>query len=280
VSPGIRAMVFSSFAFAVMSALVKTLGATLPSVEIALFRGLVTLIVSYVALRRAGISPLEHANRWLAIRGLIGFGGLQCYFFAVTSLPLAVATVIHFMNPLFVALAAPWVLGERVGRRELLGVGLGLVGVVCVTQPTELWSGTSTLAPMGLALGLLGAVFAASAYLVVRKLRDEDPRLVVFQLPALSVPLSLPLVWPVWRTPSWSELAILIVMGLFTQLGQLKMTEGLRQESAARATAASYAQIGFSFALGMLFFGEQPSAVTWLGAGLVTLGTWVVARTK
>ena len=54
-TPGIRAMIAAAFAFAVMSALVKLAGSRIPSVEIAIVRGVVTLVASYVALRRAGM---------------------------------------------------------------------------------------------------------------------------------------------------------------------------------------------------------------------------------
>jgi drug/metabolite transporter (DMT)-like permease len=271
-------MIWSAAAFAVMSALVKLAGERLPSVEIAIARGVVTLVASYVGLRRAGIPAFGHANRWLLVRGLIGLGGLQCYFYAVTVLPLAEATVIHFTNPLFVAVAAPLLLGERVGPRELFGVALGLVGVVLVAQPSFLFGGAGvTLSPLGLGVGLLGAVFGAAASIVVRKLRTEHPLVVVFHFPLLVVPLTLPFVVPVWVTPTPREWLLLLAVGLVTQLGQVKMTEGLRQEPAARASAISYVQIVFSFALGFTLFHEVPTPLTWLGAALVTIGTLIVA---
>lgn len=274
-------MIWSALAFAVMSALVKLAGERLPSVEIAIARGVVTLVVSYLALRRAGIPAFGHANRWLIVRGLIGLGGLQCYFYAVTVLPLAEATVIHFTNPLFVALASPILLGERVGPRELGGVALGLIGVVLVTQPAFLFGGAGvTLSPLGVGVGLLGAVFGASAYIVVRKLRTEHPLVVVFHFPLLVVPLTLPFVVPVWVTPTPREWMLLLGVGLVTQLGQVKMTEGLRLEPAARATAISYVQILFSFALGFALFHEVPTPLTWLGAALVAVGTLVVATAR
>lgn len=276
-SPGARAMIVSALAFAVMSALVKLAGQRLPSVEIAIARGVVTLVASYVLLRRAGIPAFGHANRWLIVRGLIGLGGLQCYFYAVTVLPLAEATVIHFTNPIFVAMAAPLLLGERVGPREIGGVALGLVGVVLVAQPAFLFGGAGvTLSPLGLAVGLLGAIFGAAASIVVRKLRTEHPLVVVFHFPLLVVPLTLPFVIPVWVTPTPREWLLLLAVGLVTQLGQLKMTEGLRLEPAARASAISYVQIVFSFTLGFTLFGEIPTPLTWLGAALVTIGTLVV----
>jgi drug/metabolite transporter (DMT)-like permease len=271
-------MIASAFAFALMSALVKLAGERIPSVEIAIVRGVVTLVASYVALRRAGIPAFGHANKWLIVRGLIGLGGLQCYFYAVTTLPLAEATVIHFTNPIFVAIAAPMLLGERVGPREAFGVAMGLVGVIFVAQPAFLFGGGGVhLSPIGVAVGLMGAVFGASASIVVRKLRTEHPLVVVFHFPLLVVPLTLPFVIPVWVTPTWQEWLLLIAVGLVTQFGQVKMTQGLREEPAARATAISYVQIVFSFAFGFALFHEVPTPLTWLGAALVAIGTLIVA---
>ena len=280
-SPGVRAIIISAFAFALMSAGVKIAGERLPSVEIAIVRGVVTLVLSFWALRRAGISPWGHDNRWLLVRGLLGFGGLHCYFYAVTVLPLAEATVIHFTNPLFVAIAAPFVLGEKLGRAEIVGVVLGFVGVVFVARPAFLFGGPGiTLSPFGVMVGLMGAVFGACAYMVVRKLRTEHPLVVVFHFPLLVVPLTLPLVIPVWIMPTPFEWLLLVGIGIVTQVGQVKMTEGIHLEPAARATAVSYVQIIFSFALGFALFDDVPTPLTWLGAGLIAAGTLVVATRR
>ncbi len=274
-------MIVSALAFAIMSAGVKIAGARLPSVEIALVRGAVTLVLSWVALRRAGISPWGHDNRWLLVRGVLGFGGLHSYFYAVTVLPLAEATVIHFTNPLFVAIAAPFVLGERLGRAEMAGVALGLCGVLLVAQPAFVFGGPGVaLSPLGVGVGLAGAVFGASAYIVVRKLRTEHPLVVVFHFPLLVVPLTLPLVVPVWVSPTPFEWLLLLGVGIVTQVGQLKMTEGIHLEPAARATAVSYVQIIFSFALGFALFGDIPTPLTWVGAALIALGTLIVATRR
>src|SRR5262245_11252543 len=102
-TPGVRAMVLSAVAFSVMSALVKLAGARLPSVEIALVRAAISAVLSYWAVRRAGLSPWGNDRKWLFVRGALGFVGLHCYFYAVTVLPLADATVIQLTNPVLVA---------------------------------------------------------------------------------------------------------------------------------------------------------------------------------
>ncbi len=281
-SPGVRAMLISAFAFSVMSALVKSVGDRLPSVEIAFVRAVITLGISAYQVRRAGLSPFGTGDRkWLIVRGLLGFLGLHCYFYAVTALPLADATVIHFLNPLLVALLAPLVLRESARGLDFVAVFLGLVGVVLVARPPLLFGDAGEpLPPLGLAAALGGALAAAGAYLVVRRLRSEHPLVVVLQFPMLGVPLTLPLVIPVWVWPTPTEWALLIVMGLFTQLGQLKMTESLHYESAARATAVSYAQIPFAILWGWLFFADVPPMLALLGTLLIVGGTLVVGARR
>ncbi len=279
-APGVRAMLLSALAFSVMSALVKVLGARLPSIEIAFVRAVVTLAVSLAQVKHAGLSIFGSGQRgWLILRGLIGFVGLHSYFYAVTSLPLADATVLHFLNPLLVALLAPLLLGERGRLIDGLAIVLGLAGVVLVARPPALFGAAGeALPPLGIAAGLMGALAATGAYLVVRKLRSEHPLVVVLQFPMLGVPLTLPLVLPIWIWPTPSEWALLVVMGLFTQLGQLKMTESLRHESAARGTALSYAQIPLSVLWGWLFWGDVPPPLAVGGTLCIAAGTALVVR--
>jgi drug/metabolite transporter (DMT)-like permease len=283
-------MLWSALAFSVMSAMVKLVGTRIPSAEIAIVRGAVTLVASYLFLRRAGISPWEAEYRWLFARGLLGFFGLHSYFYALTELPLAEATVIQFLNPILVALAAPLVLGEAFSLRDAVGSALGFFGVLFIARPAALFDAlhlssshdaAHALSPMGVAVGVFGAVCSALVYLVVRKLKDKAHALVVvFHFPLLVVPLSLPLAIPIWVWPTWNEWLVLLAVGLTAQWGQMKMTESLHQETAARATAVSFAQVVFAMFFSVTLFGEVPTWSTWVGAAFVFTGTLLVARMR
>lgn len=282
-------MLVSALAFSVMSALVKLAGSRLESVEIAIFRGVITLVASWITLRRLRLSPWGQRTRWLLFRGMLGFGGLHCYFYAVTALPLAEATVIHFLNPILTALAAAVFLREPLRRTDLMGTALGFSGVILVARPSFLFGDARPLDPFALGIAVLGACFGATAYIVIRKLREtEHPAVVVFHFPLLTVPLTLPLLLPTpwwdapfeWLWPTPFEWAVLLALGIATQIGQVKLTEGLHLEPAARATAVSYAQVVFALVWGALLFGETPTPTTLAGAALVALGTIVVARPR
>ena len=109
-------MIGAAFFFSLMSACVKTLGDALPSQQIVLVRSVVTLGYSWALVRWAGKALWGTNQRLLLLRGLFGLGGLSCFFWALTALPLADATVLHYTNPVLTALLATVVLDERLGR--------------------------------------------------------------------------------------------------------------------------------------------------------------------
>ena len=280
-TPGVRLMVLAAFGFSVMSLLVKLAGERLPTMEIVLARGVVTLVLSLVALRHRRISPWGAGSKGLLVlRGLFGFGGLSCYFYAVTHLPLADATVLHFINPVLTAVLAALILKERFGRLAAIGAAMGLLGVVLVARPSIVFGGAS-LEPVAVAVTLAGALFASGAYVTVRALKGRaDPLVVVFYFPLVAVPLTLPLVITEWIWPTPLEWALLLGIGAVTQASQLAMTRALHLETVARATTVSYLQVAFAFGWGLLLFGEIPSLLGALGALTIVAGVLIVVRER
>ncbi len=277
---GVRHMVAAAFFFSLMSLLVKLAGRRLPSSEIVFARSLFSLVISYAMVRQARLSPWGRRKGLLLLRGLAGFGGLTCFFYAVTRLPLADVTVIHFTNPVFTALFAAIFLRERLGSRELLGLAASLAGVVVVTRPSFLFgSAASGLDLFAAGVALLGAALAAVAYTTVRKLGEtEHPLVVVFFFPLVATPASVPLMadGALWPTPL--EWMILAGVGVVTQIAQIHLTKGLHAERAGRAMSLSYIQIVFAAFWGMAVFGERPDLWTVVGGVLVVAGTMIVAR--
>ncbi|MEX0746964.1 MAG: DMT family transporter, partial [Rhodothermales bacterium] len=255
---GLRDMALAAFFFSLMSLLVKVAGQRLPSSEVVMGRSVVSIVISYVMVRRAGLSPWGRRKGLLTIRGLVGFGGLLCFFYAIPRLPLADVTVMQFTNPIFTALLAALFLRERLTRTVLISIVLSMCGVTLVAQPSFIFGEEARaldLTAVGVALA--GAVFAALAYTVVRKLREtEDPLVVVFYLPLVSVPACLPIMAPVAIWPTTTEWFALVGIGVLTQIAQIFLTKGLHKEPAGRATSVSYLQIIFAALWGMMFFGE------------------------
>jgi drug/metabolite transporter (DMT)-like permease len=277
---GFLYMAQSALAFAAMGAFAKGAGMRLPVAELVLARGLVSLVLSLVALRRAGVDPVGHRPARLLGRGVIGALGLASLFSALARLPLAEATVIQYLHPVFTAVLAALLLRERTGAGLALSIALGAAGVLAVARPAALFGGAAaSLDPIGLAAAVAGAFLSACAYVAVRHLSaTEHPVVIVSYFAWVAVLGSLPFALQGFVWPQGVEWVLLVGVGVAAQVGQVAMTHGLRVLPAARATALSYLQVVFAAVLGAIFFGERPGAWTVLGALAILSGTLVALR--
>ena len=265
-------MLLSALAFSLMVVGVKQVGDRLPIAEVVLARALVSLALSYGMARRIGVNPWGRQRGLLLLRGLVGSAALFCVYAAVVHLPLAAATVLQYLYPTFTALLAWLLLGERLGRRVLVAMGLGWLGVLLVAQPTA----SAALPATWVLVAVAGALLTAVAYVSVRRLAEsEHPAVIIFYFPLVAVPMSLPLVLlePVLPTPG--ELPWLVAVGVFTQVGQVGLTRALTLLPAARATAISYVQVGFAALWGWWIFGESINLPTAIGAVLILIATLI-----
>jgi drug/metabolite transporter (DMT)-like permease len=275
--PASLAMVASALFFSLMGVCVKQVGTRIPATEVVLARAVVSVVLSWWMLRRAGIAPWGQRRGLLIWRGAIGTLALLCVYQALALLPLAAATVLQYSYPTFTALLAWLSLGEPVGPRLLGAVALGWMGVMVLAWPPAGAELGTSLPPLAVAIALVGAFSTALAYVSVRALRhSEHPLVIVFYFPLVALVLSLPLVLMNPVVPSWGELVWLLGVGLFTQLGQLTLTAGLMGLPAARATAISYVQVAFAVLWGWLIFAEPLEATTLVG-GLLVLAAALIS---
>jgi drug/metabolite transporter (DMT)-like permease len=277
----VRSLVVAAMSFSLMALFARLAGEGVPSFEIVFVRSLISLALTVAFLRRLGIAASAAAHKGLLVlRGLFGFGALTCFFYSVTHLPLAEATVIQFTAPIFTAILASVYLGERATRRLWGAIALGLCGVLLITRPAALFSGDASELPGRVVLvGLAGASLTSVAHVLVRRLAPVEHELViVLYFPLVAVPASLVSAVPVWIWPTVREWAFLLAVGVTAQSGQIFLTRGMRETSAAGASVILYLQILFAIFWGLLVLGERPDGWTLGGSLLVLGGTLAAAR--
>jgi drug/metabolite transporter (DMT)-like permease len=275
VSLGMRYMVLSAFGFSLMAVCVKLAsGQDIPVLEIVAARALVSLVLSYIDVKRKGISLLGHKKHLLLSRGMVGALALMCVYYAITRLPLAEATVLQYLHPMFTAVLALMFLKERIQTSTMLSILFSFIGLLLVARPEFLFGVSQSNFPL-LAIGaaVLGAFGSAVAYVFVRKLNEtEDASVIIFYFPMVALPISLGLLGADFVMPTgWTWLTLLFV-GVFTQIGQIGLTKAMKTETASKATAFSYLQVVFAVLLGWALFGEVPDVWVILGGGFILFG--------
>ncbi|MGF1751699.1 MULTISPECIES: DMT family transporter [Vibrio] len=274
---GVRFMLLSALGFAFMSACVKyvsTFG--LPVFEIVAARALVSLIISYCDVKRKKISVWGNNKKLLFARGAVGTMALMCVYYSITTLPLAEATILQYTYPVFTALLAFIFLKERVQLSTIACILLCLLGLYTMVYPTLGSNGVGELPLFNVGIAILGAFGSAISYVIVKKLSvTENSSVIIFYFPLVALPLSLLLIGDEFVMPDLTLTFLLILVGVFTQVGQLGLTKAMQTQAAGKASAYAYVQIVFSIILGIMFFNESPSMYTYAGGVLIVAGALI-----
>ena len=265
-------MVASAFLFAVMAALIKSAARTIPAAEVVFVRNLVHAFLFVPIWWRTTDRTLGNP-RLLLLRGLLGLCALEAYAWTLAVLPLADAWILQAMNPVFVALLAPWILKERGSGPTWIALVLGLLGAALIVRPglhVGWWPGM---------VGVFGGLASGLAYMTVRLLgKSERPLTVVMAFPVIAGPLSLPFALLVWTWPNGVEWAAMVGAALAAAGGQLLMTIGLKGARAAPATTSTYVGFVFTAAIGWVAFSESPAWTTVAGTLSIFLGVALLSR--
>ncbi len=277
----IRYILLSALGFSLMSTCVKTVaGYGIPVLEIIVARASISLLLSYVDVKRKGISVWGNNRPLLVARGTVGAIALLCIYYAIATLPLADATILQYTYPAYTALLALVFLGEPVKRSTLLCIFLSFAGLLIMVRPSL--SGIMTeLPPLSIAAALIGAFGSAVAYVLVRRLsQTEDSSVIIFYFPLIALPISLILLGNNFVIPDWDAFLGLLLVGVFTQVGQVGLTKAMAKEAAGKITSYSYIQVIFSAIFGIVFFAEVPTLWTLLGGTLIISGALINAAWK
>lgn len=271
-------MLLSASGFALMAACVKTASTTysIPVLEIVAARAIVSAIISYADINRKKISVWGNNKPWLIARGTVGAFSLILVYSALTTLPLAEATILQYLYPVFTALLALLFLKENIQRSTITCIALSLLGLIIMIQPNFLHDNSTHYSWLSIGAAILGAFGSAVAYVIVKKLtKTDDSSVIVFYFPIISIPISIVLLGSDFVMPSLAASGVLILVGIFTQIGQIAITKALHSADANKATAYAYIQVIFSVFIGWAYFSEIPVITTIIGGTLIMAGALI-----
>lgn len=201
-----------------------------------------------------------------------GWLGITLMFAAVAHIPLADATAITFLNPVFGMVLAIPLLGERVGPWRWGAAGLALMGALILLRPT---AGSFQPAAL-LALAAAGVIGLELIFIKLLAGR-ESPMQVLWFNNALGMTIASIAVLPVWQVPTLAQWGALIALGSLMACAQACFINGMARGDASFVAPFSYATLIFATLYDFLGFGEVPDLVTLCGALIILTGAAILA---
>lgn len=265
---GVGLMSAATLGFAGMTVMVKLMDTQLPEPVLVFWRGLFALPLILVMVLRAR-RPLVVANKWSIIRrSLFGAAAMMMFFYALGRLTLAEAGILIRLQPIWVALLAPFVVGERPGGRVWWALAASVVGAGLVLGPS-LSTGVGVLSIAGLA-ALAASLFSSLAHLELRRLgRTEQSDVVVLNFTVLLVLISGFLSLPVGQVPEPSHWLLLVALGFFATVGQFLMTKAYKAAPAPLVATVGYVSLPVAALLDWGLFQTSPTKWTVVGGLLI-----------
>jgi drug/metabolite transporter (DMT)-like permease len=262
---GIGFIIASTVFFAGSDVAAKLLTHTIPPVEIAWMRYVVFCLMVLPAVAwtggRRGLATTRLPIQILRALGMVS--SAVVFMVALGHLPVAEATAINFVSPIFITALSIPLLGEKVGLRRWIAAAVGLAGVLIVVQP-----GGASFQLAALLPAVSAAIWACSAILT-RMMSSEKPEvtlawsaIVGFAVLTVAAPYA-------WVTPNATEIWYGLLMGVGSTIGHWLLVLGYRRAGASLLAPFSYTQLVWASGLGFLVFGAVPGLWTLVGGAVI-----------
>ena len=274
---GIVLMCLSTIAFSIMHGLVRFVSEVLPPFQIAFFRNIFGLAFLLPLLMRSRFAILRTKQIGLhALRGVINMAAMLMFFTALAISPIAKVTALGFTAPIFMAILAVLVLGERFRIYRWSAIFLGFVGMLIILRPGLVAIDTGALLVIGSA-----ALWAVAMIIIKIQSRTESSLTIVAYMGIFLGVFSIaPAVW-VWQPFGLQTLGFMVLIGLFGSIAQMAISESLKETDSTALMPFDFLKLIWTAMIGVWFFSEIPDIYTWIGATVIFLsGLFIAIRER
>ncbi|MCB0036692.1 MAG: DMT family transporter [Anaerolineales bacterium] len=273
ISPTVTAalwMVGALLSFMMMAIGGRELAGQLTTFQILFFRSLIGLVVISAVLWRAGWHHIKTEKLGLhLLRNIAHYGGQYGWFYGLGFIPLAEVFAIEFTLPVWVAILAVLILGEKLTRPRIIAIVLGLIGLLLILRP-----GMQVVQPAALAV-LAAAVGYAFSHVLTKKITNTDSALsVVFYMTLIQLPFGLLPSLFTWQTPQGAMWLWLVVVGVGALTAHYCMSQALKLADATVVVPMDFLRLPLIALVGVIFYSEALDWLVLVGGGVMLAGNW------
>lgn len=269
-------MLFAVGIFALMDTSAKYLGRfyPMPGIVWARYAGNLALLLVILAGRNEWGYARTARPGIQTLRGLLLGCATMLFFLSLTVLPIAEAAAIGFAMPLFIALLAVPMLGERMDMPRMLAVLAGLAGALIIVRP-----GSALFTPYAL-LPLLMAAVNALYHILTRKIAGVEPPMTsLFYGALVGAVMFAPVVPFAFELPQGAlHWALLLALGALATVGHLALIRAYGHAPATVLAPFHYSILIWVMILGFLVFGDFPDHWSLAGMAVIVLSGLYLAN--
>jgi drug/metabolite transporter (DMT)-like permease len=269
-------MVFGGLCYTISSIFVKfasqaTAQHHAASLEVIIFFRFAVLfaVLLCFSLYKPSVWKTEHKKVHF-IRGLCGLLSISCFFYSLSFIPLAIATLFASCTPLFVPLVLRVTRGVRIIPQLYWGFAIGIIGVMLILHPNAHGVRVASL------IALLSAVFRASSFSFIRHLgKTDSPVTTVLYYFLMGTALSgvaVIISRSSFISLPWFDL---LVIGVLGAVYQVTMVTAARFASARALAPIVYVNVVFAAIADWFIWGQSLSLLAVSGIVTVFVGAMV-----
>jgi len=271
---GIILMLISVMFFAGVNTCVKYLS-DLPTHQIVFFRSVVQLSLSAAFVVHAGLPFFGNNKPWLITRGVTGMIALFLFFYTLQRIPMASATTIQYLSPIFTLLFAIVINKDRIKPIQWLFILIAFCGVIMIKG----FDPRVTLKL--LAMGIMSAMLLGVSYNAIMKCKYTDhPVTIVMYFHLMAFPVMGIWTFFDWTMPNSRDWILLLVIALLSQIGQVLMAKALHADEAGKIMPLKYVGSVAAILIGYTIFDERLDWLSFTGILLVLVGVVLNAMVK
>ena len=275
--PSVRACLWMGGAilsFSTMAIAVRELLRSMGIFEVLFLRTFVALLIIAAVVLRAGAGKLRTQRFGIHLaRNLAHYGGQWCWVFAIGALPLATVFAIEFTMPVWTALLAALLLGERLTAPRLVMLGLGLAGVLLILKPGAAGGGAFVQpAALIMVLGALGYAFNMICTKVL--IKTDSALAILFWMNLIQTCVGIFPAVSGWVWPTAGQLPWIAALGCGSLFAHYCMTRAFFLADATIVVSIDFLRLPLIAVVGALAYGEALDPIVFVGAAIIFAGTY------
>lgn len=258
--------------FAIGDALTKYSTQTLNLGQFMFMRGLLCiLLLAFIAARQGVLSRWRDAlDKVTILRGFGEVGATTFYLVGLTHLSLAFVSSVYQAVPLAVTLGAVLFLGEKVGWRRWLSIGIGFIGVLIIIRPGGDGDGTGMNAYA--LLLLVGVCFTAMRDLSTRRINMQIPTILISAMTSIMITITGFIIMQTdtgWVQSTTTDIIHVSIAAVLLIIGYHCIILATRAGDMSFASPFRYTSLLWAIALSYIVFNQIPDQNTLIGSAIV-----------